>query len=105
MLEVAADRQCTVHRNDLVRMLERVGGLRIVGTQAHQLGCGGQLCALEIDGDRLRRGGGIHQLEIEALLRCIDRDGVEELRASTLDRKSTRLNSSHANISYAVFCL
>src|SRR3712207_8112527 len=26
-------------------------------------------------------------------------------RALTLDRKSTRLNSSHANISYAVFCL
>src|SRR3712207_8142790 len=25
--------------------------------------------------------------------------------ALTLDRKSTRLNSSHANISYAVFCL
>src|SRR3712207_7213509 len=25
--------------------------------------------------------------------------------ASYLDRKSTRLNSSHANISYAVFCL
>src|SRR3712207_8483591 len=25
--------------------------------------------------------------------------------ASTVDRKSTRLNSSHANISYAVFCL
>src|SRR3712207_8148516 len=27
------------------------------------------------------------------------------LGASTRDRKSTRLNSSHANISYAVFCL
>src|SRR3712207_6929390 len=26
-------------------------------------------------------------------------------RAGALDRKSTRLNSSHANISYAVFCL
>src|SRR3712207_8867542 len=26
-------------------------------------------------------------------------------RATILDRKSTRLNSSHANISYAVFCL
>src|SRR3712207_8540694 len=26
-------------------------------------------------------------------------------RLKTLDRKSTRLNSSHANISYAVFCL
>src|SRR3712207_7651063 len=25
--------------------------------------------------------------------------------ASSADRKSTRLNSSHANISYAVFCL
>src|SRR3712207_8728673 len=27
------------------------------------------------------------------------------VRPWTLDRKSTRLNSSHANISYAVFCL
>src|SRR3712207_8688771 len=27
------------------------------------------------------------------------------LSTSCLDRKSTRLNSSHANISYAVFCL
>src|SRR3712207_9499772 len=27
------------------------------------------------------------------------------LSGITLDRKSTRLNSSHANISYAVFCL
>src|SRR3712207_8697765 len=26
-------------------------------------------------------------------------------RIRSLDRKSTRLNSSHANISYAVFCL
>src|SRR3712207_7468313 len=26
-------------------------------------------------------------------------------RARGVDRKSTRLNSSHANISYAVFCL
>src|SRR3712207_1025761 len=26
-------------------------------------------------------------------------------RRPTVDRKSTRLNSSHANISYAVFCL
>src|SRR3712207_7311183 len=33
--------------------------------------------------------------------------GVQEEPPSvaTLDRKSTRLNSSHANISYAVFCL
>src|SRR3712207_7908529 len=31
-----------------------------------------------------------------ARYRCVDDD---------VDRKSTRLNSSHANISYAVFCL
>src|SRR3712207_8561344 len=30
---------------------------------------------------------------------------VGALGFATLDRKSTRLNSSHANISYAVFCL
>src|SRR3712207_8134792 len=34
------------------------------------------------------------------------RHGARRLRHHTqLDRKSTRLNSSHANISYAVFCL
>src|SRR3712207_7955839 len=45
-----------------------------------------------------------------ALLRAEGR-GVREIarrvkrHPSTIDRKSTRLNSSHANISYAVFCL
>src|SRR3712207_6874808 len=41
-----------------------------------------------------------------------DADGVlvgivtnRDIRFETEDRKSTRLNSSHANISYAVFCL
>src|SRR2546430_6617088 len=34
--------------------------------------------------------------------RCDDQDGLEPL---TQDRKSTRLNSSHSQISYAVFCL
>src|SRR3712207_8733203 len=31
--------------------------------------------------------------------------GVAVVHAELADRKSTRLNSSHANISYAVFCL
>src|SRR3712207_8866425 len=35
-------------------------------------------------------------------VRLYDTEGREHL---DLDRKSTRLNSSHANISYAVFCL
>src|SRR3712207_8177095 len=30
---------------------------------------------------------------------------IYENRNQKIDRKSTRLNSSHANISYAVFCL
>src|SRR3712207_8339432 len=32
-------------------------------------------------------------------------DGNDKLNGGDGDRKSTRLNSSHANISYAVFCL
>src|SRR3712207_7740782 len=34
-----------------------------------------------------------------------DSDGIPPASAGPQDRKSTRLNSSHANISYAVFCL
>src|SRR3712207_8248978 len=33
------------------------------------------------------------------------RAGAARIRLRIADRKSTRLNSSHANISYAVFCL
>src|SRR3712207_8156227 len=38
------------------------------------------------------------------LLEAVERRGVRRLFLDG-DRKSTRLNSSHANISYAVFCL
>src|SRR3712207_8714055 len=37
--------------------------------------------------------------------RQVERCGVHRTRGGGPDRKSTRLNSSHANISYAVFCL
>src|SRR3712207_8100042 len=33
------------------------------------------------------------------------RAGADRRQSTRRDRKSTRLNSSHANISYAVFCL
>src|SRR3712207_7391339 len=62
----------------------------------------------------LGRGGG----ELARVQRCIGAAGRQELRVGAVlhdrpvlhdeddeDRKSTRLNSSHANISYAVFCL
>src|SRR3712207_8263688 len=38
-------------------------------------------------------------------IRVADGGGVVRLTRGARDRKSTRLNSSHANISYAVFCL
>src|SRR5256886_13705769 len=34
-----------------------------------------------------------------------DAIGLAEQKVADLDRKSTRLNSSHSQISYAVFCL
>src|SRR3712207_1956612 len=40
--------------------------------------------------------------EVDPLRYVLDADALERYRQ---DRKSTRLNSSHANISYAVFCL
>src|SRR2546428_1562183 len=38
-------------------------------------------------------------------LACTSAVGTPRCRPSRLDRKSTRLNSSHDQISYAVFCL
>src|SRR2546430_6551740 len=68
---------------------------------------------LPVADDEARVRGGVvvlHQLEQEAepapLAR--DRDVVELLQTVVVDgadRKSTRLNSSHSQISYAVFCL
>src|SRR3712207_7220939 len=37
--------------------------------------------------------------------RGLEAVGERGERVASVDRKSTRLNSSHANISYAVFCL
>src|SRR2546430_12880694 len=55
---------------------------------------------------------------LSAIVRFMDREsdnftaemllkqlGAVELEHGTRDRKSTRLNSSHSQISYAVFCL
>src|SRR5689334_24740436 len=53
----------------------------------------------------------LHDLVGEALARVRRRIGAQRIGAERLvaeraaDRKSTRLNSSHSSISYAVFCL
>src|SRR3712207_8909276 len=58
-----------------------------------------------------RSGVGLHLLRVGGEVHPFRRHsdvgvrGAEPLQRQEEDRKSTRLNSSHANISYAVFCL
>src|SRR3712207_7190298 len=60
----------------------------------------------EDHGDVRLDGQGAGDLVGEVGRPCADLRGLaQEHAAVSLDRKSTRLNSSHANISYAVFCL
>src|SRR5207302_9028575 len=48
----------------------------------------------------------IHQSRLSSRFCFVPKEGVWRVRAcAPTDRKSTRLNSSHVKISYAVFCL
>src|SRR3989442_3126863 len=63
-----------------------------------------------VDDDHLfhrgvRPEGGQDRVLAVPLVLLPDRDDPVEPGAAALDRKSTRLNSSHVRISYAVFCL
>src|SRR5437899_4885969 len=49
--------------------------------------------------------GGDLEVRRRAEDRVHQREAHEDPRRLTVDRKSTRLNSSHLGISYAVFCL
>src|SRR5690554_7151304 len=69
------------------QQLHRPGQPRLVGPEADAV-------ALELG----LEGGGIHQAQVAAGHALAQ--GVE-----LGDRKSTRLNSSHVRISYAVYCL
>src|SRR3712207_8163013 len=69
----------TLFRSALIRGPEGHGCRGVVGVDAH--------------GAWLGDGGAVREPQVR-----VGGDGVR-------DRKSTRLNSSHANISYAVFCL
>src|SRR3712207_7264003 len=53
-----------------------------------------------VEGDHKWLGAGVLEAGADDVTADIERSIREHL-----DRKSTRLNSSHANISYAVFCL
>src|SRR3712207_7044786 len=53
----------------------------------------------------LRLGGRVVASAIAAAMAAAAAVGSGTVAAKSRDRKSTRLNSSHANISYAGFCL
>src|SRR5256885_3884213 len=69
---------------------------QMVGLAAVQLGVGKRIISIDIDAD----GSNKHQN-----LMVIVNPVITKRSADTVDRKSTRLNSSHLVISYAVFCL
>src|SRR5690606_40937089 len=49
--------------------------------------------------------GPLHGGANEGVMRMLQEIGDPAVAADWVDRKSTRLNSSHVKISYAVFCL
>src|SRR3712207_7322508 len=62
--------------------------------------------ALDLHRERADHEDDHHHEEDVGQRRDVDvREDRPAAAALLLDRKSTRLNSSHANISYAVFCL
>src|SRR5262245_62589741 len=74
---------------------EELGKAHLPG--ARQTACDRLLRARTTDGEQAA-GGGQHGQEQESR-------GQERGHRAAIDRKSTRLNSSHLGISYAVFCL
>src|SRR3712207_6921068 len=61
---------------------------------------------LIVEKAEIQAGARRKEAEVEAKeLALREKARIEEQLSDARDRKSTRLNSSHANISYAVFCL
>src|SRR5690349_22022844 len=60
--------------------------------------------AAEVAGRDLREGAQLEVARTQLLARA-DEPPLEDHADPDQDRKSTRLNSSHVEISYAVFCL
>src|SRR5436305_3372035 len=77
------------------------GVKRVLCLGAHsddiEIGCGGTLLRMIEQSERI---------EFYWLVLCSNPTRAKEAkRSANADRKSTRLNSSHVRISYAVFCL
>src|SRR2546430_7253080 len=72
---------------------------------------GVEICGETEDGRRvianpaLPHGGFAEYAVADAATLLPAPDSLDDAETAALDRKSTRLNSSHSQISYAVFCL
>src|SRR3712207_7688486 len=64
----------------------------------------GSILNADLVDDVVSRSDTVFHLAAAVGVELIVQKPLESL-ATNIDRKSTRLNSSHANISYAVFCL
>src|SRR5256885_5486595 len=53
----------------------------------------------------IAKAGGLDSADLERAAELVDHQSGQRFAIDILDRKSTRLNSSHLVISYAVFCL
>src|SRR3712207_7010324 len=77
-------------------------------TEIYTLSLHDALPILQIRNDFRFKGTFLYFFSIYATssdLSVIKAISTSDIKSPILDRKSTRLNSSHANISYAVFCL
>src|SRR5947207_10430360 len=88
------DQRSTIHVNPTGRFV--LGGPRA------DAGVTGRKIIVDSYGGYARHGGGCFSGKDPSK---VDRSGAYAARYVAKDRKSTRLNSSHTVISYAVFCL
>src|SRR2546427_3282618 len=69
------------------------------------LGLGVSLVLLVASGAQLQLIEGLERFAYDWGVRASARTPSDRISVIAIDRKSTRLNSSHSQISYAVFCL
>src|SRR5438445_8179975 len=84
------DHDVSLRRNRRLQPLEELHGFRVIGGIAELVVP--LLQSVPVRPDALRQD-------------LVDQRQQRAVRTAQGDRKSTRLNSSHANNSYAVFCL
>src|SRR3712207_1878066 len=89
------------HNEDDRRMSERIGAILAAGRRTYG--------SPRVHAELRAQGVQVSRKRVERLMRASGL-GIQARRpvprtTNSRDRKSTRLNSSHANISYDVFCL